>query len=174
MARLTTRARRYRRACVLGVATVAAVASLPAGAALAAPSQAGCDNRTNNTYDKLLECVRIGGVREHQAALQAIADENDGNRFSGFPGFDASVDYVVDTLADAGYEPEVQAFDYTAYEPLGPSGLQQTSPNAVTYTEGVDFGAVTQTDPGDVTAHVTAGRPRAGPGQRLDERVRGG
>ena len=74
MSRLTTRAGRRTRACVLAVVTVAAVASLPGGTALAAPSQAGCESRTNNTYDKLLECVRVEGVREHQAALQAIAD----------------------------------------------------------------------------------------------------
>ena len=151
MFRLTTRV----RACVLGVVTVAAVASLPGGAALAAPSNAGCENRTNNTYDKLLECVRVEGVREHQAALQAIADENDGHRFSGFSGYDASVDYVVERLEAAGYDPEVQSFDYLAYEPVGPSTLQQVAPNSITYTEGVDFGAITQTDPGDVTAAVT-------------------
>ena len=155
MFRLTTRARRRRRACVLGVVTVAAVASLPGGAALAAPSQAGCESRTNNTYDKLLECVRVEGVREHQAALQRIADENDGNRFSGFSGYDASVDYVVEKLRAAGYDPEVQAFDYLAFEVAGPSTLQQTAPNPTTYVEGVDFGAITQTDPGDVTAAVT-------------------
>ena len=155
MSRLTTRARRRGRACVLGVVTVAAVASLPGGAALAAPSQAGCESRTNNTYDKLLECVRVEGVREHQAALQAIADANGGNRFSGFPGYDASVDYVVETLEAAGYDPEVQEFDYLAYEVVGPSALQQIAPNAITYVEGVDFGAITQTDPGDVTAAVT-------------------
>jgi Zn-dependent M28 family amino/carboxypeptidase len=155
MFRLTTRARRRRRACVLGVVTVAAVASLPGGAALAAPSQAGCESRTNNTYDKLLECVRVEGVREHQAALQRIADENDGNRFSGFSGYDASVDYVVEKLQAAGYDPEVQTFDYLAFEVAGPSTLQQTAPNPTTYVEGVDFGAITQTDPGDVTAAVT-------------------
>ncbi|HEY6695127.1 MAG TPA: M20/M25/M40 family metallo-hydrolase [Solirubrobacteraceae bacterium] len=131
------------------------MASLPGGAALAAPSQAGCESRTNNTYDKLLECVRVEGVREHQAALQRIADENDGNRFSGFSGYDASVDYVVEKLRAAGYDPEVQTFDYLAFEVAGPSTLQQTAPNPTTYVEGVDFGAITQTDPGDVTAAVT-------------------
>ena len=156
MSRLTTSCASPQACLRLGLVTVAAVASLPGGAALAAPSQAGCESRTNNTYDKLLECVRVEGVREHQAALQAIADENDGNRFSGFPGYDASVDYVVETLEAAGYDPEVQAFDYLAYEVVGPSALQQTAPNAITYVEGVDFGAVTQTDPGDVTAAVTA------------------
>src|ERR671917_519872 len=155
MFRLTTRARRRVRACVLGVVTVAAVAALPGGAALAAPSQAGCDSRTNNTYDKLLECVRVEGVREHQAALQEIADDNGGNRFSGFPGYDASVDYVVETLEAAGYDPEVQAFNYLAFEVVGPSALQQVAPTPTTYVEGSDFGAITQSDAGDVTAAVT-------------------
>ena len=154
MSRLTTRARRRTRSCVLAVVAVAAVAPLPGGVAQAAPAQAGCNSRTNNTYDKLLECVRVEGVREHQAALQAIADENDGNRFSGFSGYDASVDYVVERLEAAGYDPEVQEFDYLAFEVVGPSALQQTAPTPTTYTEGVDFGAITQSDPGDVTAAV--------------------
>ena len=34
----------------------------------------GCDNRNNDSELKLLECVSVEGVREHQAALQAIAD----------------------------------------------------------------------------------------------------
>jgi Zn-dependent M28 family amino/carboxypeptidase len=135
---------------------VALAALLPAGEALAAPSQRSCDRRNNNTYQKILECVRLDQVREHQAAFQAIADENGGNRFSGLPGYDASVDYVVEKLEAAGYEPEVQAFDYLAYEVVGPSALQQTAPGMITYVEGVDFGPITQTDPGDVTAAVTA------------------
>jgi hypothetical protein len=34
-------------------------------------------HRTNNTYLKLLECVTLEGVREHQAQFQKIADNND-------------------------------------------------------------------------------------------------
>ena len=30
----------------------------------------------NNTYEKLLECVTLEGVREHQAAFQKIADNS--------------------------------------------------------------------------------------------------
>jgi Zn-dependent M28 family amino/carboxypeptidase len=132
-------ARALGRARAVAIAALAVAAVLPAGEALAAPSQAGCDARANNTYPKILECVRLGEVREHQAALQEIADENDGNRFSGFSGYDASVDYVVETLEAAGYDPEVQ----------------QIAPEAITYVEGEDFEPVTQTDPGDVTADVT-------------------
>ena len=99
--------------------------------------------------------MRVEGVREHQAALQEIADANDGHRFSGFGGYDASVEYVVDTLEAAGYDPDVQPFNYLAFEVVGPSALQQVAPNAITYVEGTDFGAITQSDSGDVTAAVT-------------------
>ena len=142
------------RTLALVTFAVLGVLLLP-GSATAAPAQAGCDARTNNTYPKLLECVRLSEVRAHQAALQAIADEHDGHRFSGFAGYDASVDYVVETLEASGYAPEVQPFDYLAFEVVGPSALQQVAPNQITYVEGTDFGAITQTDPGDVTAAVT-------------------
>jgi Zn-dependent M28 family amino/carboxypeptidase len=129
---------------------------IPLHAGLADAQPAACESRANNSTAKLMECVTLAGVREHQAAFQAIADANGGNRFSGLPGYDASVDYVVERLEAAGYDPEVQEFDYTAYRELGPSVLQQTAPNSVTYVEGTDFGAIDQTDPGDVTAPVTA------------------
>ena len=59
--------------------------------------------------------MTLAGVREHQAAFQAIADANGGNRFSGLPGHDASVAYVVDRLEAAGYDPVVQDFEYLAF-----------------------------------------------------------
>ncbi len=137
------------------VAALVVVAVMSAGPAAAAPAQKGCDSRDNNQYDKLLECIRLDQVRAHQAALQSIADANGGTRFSGTPGYDASVAYVVKKLKAAGYKPQVLSFDYLAYEVVGPSALQQIAPTPTTYQEGVDFGAITQTDPGDVTANVT-------------------
>ena len=62
---------------------------------------------------------------------------------------------MVETLEDAGYDPEVQEFDYLAFEVEGPSALQQIAPTPTTYAENTDFGAITQSDPGDVTAAVT-------------------
>ena len=151
-----SRALGRRRVLSIAIVALAAAAMMPAGAA-AAPPQADCDERANNTYPKILECIRLDQVRAHQAALQSIANANGGNRFSGTSGYDASVDYVVDKLEAAGYDPTVQAFDYLAYEVVGPSQLQKVAPlPMVTYVEGVDFGAITQTDPGNVTANVTA------------------
>ena len=82
-----------RRSIVLVLALMMALALLPATASAAPGGKSNsnvCDNRTNNTIRKLLECVTIDGVREHQAAFQAIADANGGIRTSGTPGYDAS------------------------------------------------------------------------------------
>jgi Zn-dependent M28 family amino/carboxypeptidase len=136
-------------AMVLGAATLA-------GAPPVSAVSPACDTRVNNTFSKLLECVTLEGVREHQAAFQQIADDNGGNRFSGLPGHDASVDYVVQRLTDAGYTPVVQPFDYLASAVLGPSTLRQTAPGLVTYVEDTDYTLMAQVDPGNVTAPVTA------------------
>jgi len=127
---------------------------LSASTVFAGPSS--CDNRVNNTTSKLLECVTVEGVREHQAAFQAIADANGGIRTSGTPGYDASVDYVVERMEAAGYEVTVQPFQFNAFIELGPSTLEQIAPGAVTYVEGTDYNLMAQTDAGDVTGAVTA------------------
>jgi hypothetical protein len=61
----------------------------------APPVSPACDTQVNNTHAKLMECITLAGVREHQAALQSIADANGGTRAAGTSGYDASVDYVV-------------------------------------------------------------------------------
>src|SRR3954452_3208369 len=58
------------------------------------------------------------GAREHQAALQAIADANGGTRAVMTPGYAASVDYVVDTLKVAGWAVSLDEFDFTVAEPI--------------------------------------------------------
>jgi Zn-dependent M28 family amino/carboxypeptidase len=115
-----------------------------------------CDVRVNNNPEKLLECVTLDGVREHQAALQAIADANGGIRTSGTPGYDESVDYVAGKLEAVGYNVTIQPFEFTAFYVLGPSTLEQTAPGAVIYVEDTDYSLMEQSDPGDVTAPVTA------------------
>lgn len=130
-----------RKRITVALATGAMLAALlPAVAVAESPA---CDQRTNNTIAKLLECVTIDGVRAHQAAFQAVADANDGTRAAGTQGYDASVDYVVDTLEAAGYEVELDEFDFT-FTALGI--LQQTAPITATYEtgsfSGTGFGTV--------------------------------
>ena len=87
-----------------------------------------CDNRVNNTHAKLLECVTLDGVRSHQAALQAIADANNGTRVSGSPGYDQSVAYAEGVLRAAGYNVTVQPFQFQTFIVLSPQILTQVSP----------------------------------------------
>ena len=134
---------------VLIAATLAFASTVFAG-------EEACDTRVNNTFDKLLECVTLDGVREHQAAFQEVADANNGIRTSGTPGYDASVDYVVDRMTAAGYNVTVQPFQYAAWIVLGPSTLEQVAPVSTVYTEGLEYRLMSQTDPGEVTAAVTA------------------
>jgi len=136
-------ARRGAVALLAGGALLAGVATVPAGAA---PAQAGCANRTNNTYDKLLECVRLDGVRQHQAALQAIADANGGTRAEGTPGYAASVDYVLSVLGKTGWQASKVPFSYPDTEAL----LRQLTPTQ----GGYETGAYTGTGEGDVTGNV--------------------
>lgn len=110
---------------------------------------ASCDSRVNNTQKKLLECVTLEGVREHQAAFQAIADTNGGIRAAGTPGYDQSLDYVVNTMTAAGYNVTLNAFPFLF---IPPALLQQVAPTSATY----ETGAYTGTGYGDVIAAVTA------------------
>lgn len=116
-----------------------------APAAMAGPE--ACDTRVNNNHQKLLECVTLEGVREHQAAFQAIADANGGIRAAGTPGYDASVEYVVERMTAAGYKVTLHEFPFTF---VPPALLQQLTPVNATY----ETGSFTGTGYGDVTGNV--------------------
>ena len=59
-------------------------------------------------------------------------------------------------MKKAGYRVRVQPFDFFVFTEVGDSVLQQTAPGSVTYVEGTDFAATDHSEPGDVTAAVTA------------------
>ena len=111
-----------------------------------------CANRDNNSYQKLLDCVTLDGVRSHQAALQAIADENGGTRASGTPGYDASVDYVAGQLEAAGYVVTRQEFEFDFFADY--STLSRVSPDPVEYEDFTERDAMTFS--GETDEPVTA------------------
>ena len=141
--------RRSSRALAALAAGAAALSVAPA--ALAGPD--ACSTRVNNTHAKLAECVTVDGVREHQAALQRIADANQGTRVSGSPGYDASVDYVVQRLTAAGYTPQVEAFVFNTFVSLRPAVVERVSPAP---TGPLANTILSYSGSGDVTAPVTA------------------
>lgn len=136
---------------ILTMLAVLAATFAFAPAALAGPES--CDTRVNNTFDKLLECVTVEGAREHQAALQAIADANGGTRVSGSPGFDLSVAYAEGVFRAAGYNVTVQPFQFQTFVSLSPSILEQVSPAPA---GPIVNSIMSYSGSGDVTASVTA------------------
>ncbi|MGX5656348.1 M20/M25/M40 family metallo-hydrolase [Geodermatophilus nigrescens] len=131
--------------------------TLPATAAVAAPGGGGghgggCENRSNNTYEKLLHCVTVGGVLEHLDEFQKIADNSDdpvypGTRAAGTDGYADSVDYVAGLLQEAGYEVSFTDVEITFNFP---AELRQLTPVQGEYETGVFTGSGS----GEVTGQV--------------------
>lgn len=55
--------------------------------------------------------VTADATMAHLQRLQEIADEHDGNRALGTPGYDASVDYVVEALQGKGFQVQTPDFE---------------------------------------------------------------
>ena len=129
------------------------MALMPGGAALAAPSPSGCGNRTNNTYDKVLEWCgskASASIRRRCSGSPTRTPES----VLRLRRYDASVDYS-STRSRSPATPrraEVRLPRLRGRRPLGAPAERAERP---TYPEGVDFGAITQSDPGNVTAAVT-------------------
>ena len=99
---------------------------------------------------RLRKAVTVGGILAHQRVFQRIANQNDGTRASGTPGYDASADYVKKTLKKAGYKVTVQEFTFPFFQALAPAELAQVSPTPTEYETGTfDFSGS-----GDVTGQL--------------------
>lgn len=127
-----------RRFSVSGAVLVTALATVSAQ-----PAQAV------DTVDTtaLRNAVTVGGILGHERALQRIANQNDGTRASGTPGYAASVSYAKKTLKTAGYSVKEQHFSFPFFRELAPAELSQVSPTPTDYeTVTFDYSAS-----GDVT-----------------------
>jgi Zn-dependent M28 family amino/carboxypeptidase len=100
----------------------------------------------------LRDAVSVGGVRAHQAALQAIADANGGTRASQTPGYEASGVYVENLLGAAGYNVNRQDFSYEYFS----SVFEQLSPHPTSYGYLVDHIEMFLSPVGSVTGWVQA------------------
>ncbi|RZT85983.1 aminopeptidase S [Pseudonocardia sediminis] len=94
-----------RRATTAWAAVVAALLLLPGCATAPAPPPDAPLART------LAGQVGAEGATVHLEALQTIADDNGGDRASGGPGYERSVDYVAGALRDAGFEVTTPAYE---------------------------------------------------------------
>ena len=130
---------------------VALMSAVLAIGAFGAPASAGDQIAESRGFRK---AVTVTGIREHQAALQEIADANGGTRLSGTAGYDQSVDYVKAKLEAAGYDVDIQSFTFQLVSDRTPPAFEQTSPLPATYVNGVDYNTATYSGSGDSTAPI--------------------
>jgi Zn-dependent M28 family amino/carboxypeptidase len=145
---------------VAAVLATAAFLAFPGANALAGDPR-GHDNGSRGHGDgppgqiaKLPQAIKLKALMRHEQALQNIASANNNTRASGTPGYQASVDYIVGQLEEAGYDPVVQPFDFAFFQELAPATLAQTAPTPTTYVVDTDFATMTYSGSGDVTANV--------------------
>ena len=106
---------------------------------------------TRNASERLREAITRAGLTSHLEDFQRIGDTYGGNRASGLPGYQHSVDHVIKVLKDAGYNPKTQLFPFVLYTQNAPSTFARTDAgNARTYVEGTDFGTFDYSGSGDV------------------------
>jgi Zn-dependent M28 family amino/carboxypeptidase len=137
---------KHVRRWVGGVAATSA-AVLAASTLSSAPGYAGPEVDSSGFRAE----VTTAGITEHLQAFQAIGAANDNTRASGTPGYDQSVDYVVERLTAAGYDANVQTFEFPFFRENTPSTLAQTSPTPTTYVNPADFASMTYSASGTVT-----------------------
>jgi Zn-dependent M28 family amino/carboxypeptidase len=132
-------------------ALIAAIVAL-AVAVVAAPAASAIDKVNTG---KLRKGVTVGGILEHERALQDIAIENDGTRAATTPGYEASVEYVANRLRRAGYRVTLDPFSFPTWELNGPSTFQRTDVEPdVTYADGTDYVVARFSGSGDVSGPI--------------------
>jgi Zn-dependent M28 family amino/carboxypeptidase len=83
--------------------------------------------------------VTADEMMAHLKKLQEIADAHDGNRALGTPGYDASVDYVANTLRDNGFDVQTPEFEVHlpfADEPSVTVGGDKVAAKPLEFTKG--------------------------------------
>ena len=119
------------------LALAAACAATLALAPVAAAHGGGGSPRDPDAK-RFVRAVSVDKMVKHQLALQTIARLNGDTREVFSPGYQASIDYVVATLEKAGYDPEINQFNYPFWEESQPAVLNQVSPTAKPYRYGTE------------------------------------
>ncbi|WP_422742507.1 M28 family metallopeptidase [Mycobacterium sp. WMMD1722] len=157
--------------------TLAALAAMAVAASLGgcgsgtgpAPSQTASSTQeaapaAKDFADELAGRVSLDAMMGDLQRLQEIADANGGNRALGTPGYDASVDYVVNTLRDSGFDVQTPEFEVRlpfAEKPELTVAGAPVEAKALEYTIG--------TPPQGVTGPLVLARSEDSPGCTADD-----
>lgn len=131
------------------------LATLPAALAVIALTafSTGCSHRSGSEQttgaaefaSALKGKVTTDAMMAHLSKLQDIANANNGTRAVGTPGYEASVDYVVNTLRDSGFDvqtPEFSARVFHAEKPELTVGGRPVEARALDFSLGTPPGGV--------------------------------
>jgi Zn-dependent M28 family amino/carboxypeptidase len=113
---------------------------------------------------KLRQRVTTNAMMVHLRSLQQIADANDGNRASGTPGYQASVDYIANALRSQGFDVQTPEFELRvpfADPPTVTVGGANVAAKPLEYTIG--------TPPNGVTGPLVSARVEDTPGCTADD-----
>jgi hypothetical protein len=99
-------------------------ANLTGAAILDGAPPTDCEERSNDTPDKLDTCITLPSLWGILSHFQLIANQNKGPdghgyRDTGTPGYEASVDYVAAQMRRAGYNVTVQRYVFASPEVIG-------------------------------------------------------
>ena len=145
-----------RRTFIVLAALIASVA-LIATARAEKPEPAAVEPPTPAQFSKQLRAsIKTNAVIKHLQALQDIADDNDGNRAAGQPGYRKSVSYVAKALKGYGWSVKREQFAFDAFFEDEPSVFERTSPSPRVFTEDTEFSTMEFSGSGDVTAELVA------------------
>ena len=109
------------------------------------PAQVSEARAENKFAVDLGRAVTTDAMMGHLAKLQEIADANGGTRAVGTPGYEASVNYVVETLRTKGFDvqtPEFQTRVFKAEEPTLTVGGATIESAALQFSAGTPAGGV--------------------------------
>jgi hypothetical protein len=88
------------------------------------PSSQTCEARSNDTADKLTECIQQTSLWSRLTVFQSISDahpgqDGHGNRDAGTSGYMASVNFVAQLMRKAGYKVTIQTYSFLASDVVG-------------------------------------------------------
>jgi Zn-dependent M28 family amino/carboxypeptidase len=113
---------------------MAACFALAIAPAAAAHGPSGSPNDPD--AKRFVRDVSVKRIVKHQKELQTIALLNADTREVFSPGYQESLEYVVNTLRASGYNPQVNQFNYPFWRESQPPVLNMVTPTPKTYVPG--------------------------------------
>ena len=101
------------------------------------------------------DCFKGQDVMRHLKSFQKIAEENGGNRSAGSAGHEMSANHIAQQLLAAGYNVEMQPFDFMKFEKIS-AKFGQEAPSSAQYEEEKYFNVMTYSGSGTVSAPIKA------------------